>query len=70
MTKPKNDPTVEQRLLTVNEAAGVLGYKSANSVYKLIAHGHLPTVQLPGRGGTRIDMKDLDAFLERSKQSA
>lgn len=70
MTKPKN-PSVESRLLTVNEAATYLGYKAANSVYKLIAEGHLPTVTLPDRrGGTRIDEKDLDAFIERRKSVA
>jgi excisionase family DNA binding protein len=61
---------IEKRLWTANDAAAYLGYKSANSVYKLIAEGHLPTVTLPGRGGTRIDKKDLDAFLERRKSVA
>lgn len=70
MTKPKNDPKVEKRLLTVNEAAEILGFKSPNTVYSLIAKGHLKTVNLPVRGGTRIDMKDLDAFLERRKSVA
>lgn len=70
MTKPKNEPAVEKRLLTVNEAAAVLGFKSPNSVYKLIAQGHLPKVDLPGRGGTRVDTKDLDAFLKYRKSVA
>ena len=70
MTKPKNEPTIEKRLLTVNEAAGVLGFKSANSVYKLIADGKLRVVQLPTRGGTRIDKKDLDVFIESRKAVA
>lgn len=69
MTKPKKE-TAEKRLLTVNEAAAVLGFKSANTVYKLIAGGHLPTVALPIRGGTRIDKNDLDEFLERRKSVA
>lgn len=69
MTKPKEN-NAERRLLTVNEAAAVLGFKSANTVYKLIAEGHLPTVALPIRGGTRIDKNDLDEFLERRKSVA
>lgn len=71
MTKPKNEPTVEKRLLTVNEAAAVLGFKSANTVYKLIADGELRVVNLPlTRGGTRIDQKDLDVFIESRKAVA
>lgn len=71
MTKPKTPTTeIEQRLVTVNEAAGFLGYKAANSVYKLIANGDLPIVDLGGRGGTRIDMRDLESYIDRNKRSA
>lgn len=62
--------SAEKRLLTVNEAAEVLGYKSKNAVYKLIADGELRVVNLPVRGGTRIDTRDLDVFIERSKRVA
>lgn len=68
MKKP-SETNVDTRLLTVSEAAKVLGYKSANSVYKLIAAGELPTVPL-SVGGTRVDKKDLEAFIERLKRSA
>ena len=60
----------EKRLLTVAEAAKILGYNSVNPVYKLIADNELPTVILPVRGGTRVDQKDLDVFIERLKRSA
>jgi excisionase family DNA binding protein len=70
VTKPKNETTIETRLLTVSEAASVLGYKSVGPVYKLIAEGELPTVNLPVRGGTRVDKKDLDVFIERRKRAA
>lgn len=69
MTKPKTT-TSTTRLLTVSEAGKVLGYRSVAPVYKLIAEGQLPTVALPVRGGTRIDRKDLDAFIERRKSVA
>lgn len=69
MTYPK-ERNVETRLLTVAEASKVLGYKSVGPVYKLIADGELRTVQLPIRGGTRIDERDLDVFIERLKRSA
>ena len=70
MTKPKSETTAEKRLLTVNEVAQVLGYRSVGPVYKLIADGELPVVNLPVRGGTRIDEKDLDVFIERRKRVA
>lgn len=69
MKKP-NETDAETRLSTVAEVAKMLGYRSVNPVYKLIAEGHLKTVQLPVRGGTRIDQKDLDEFLERSKRAS
>lgn len=69
MTKPK-EMTAEKRLLTVREASAVLGFKTPAPVYKLIADGELPTVSLPVRGGTRIDEKDLDVFIERRKRAA
>jgi excisionase family DNA binding protein len=62
--------TAEKRLLTVREAAAVLGFKTPAPVYKLIADGELPTVSLPVRGGTRVDEKDLDVFIERRKRVA
>ena len=62
-----------KRLLTDVEAALYLGI-SRSTVRALIANGYLPRVQPPatdGRGGParvlRIDRKDLDAFIERSK---
>lgn len=69
MTKPLTTTTTK-RLLTVSEAGKILGYRSVGPVYKLIAEGALTTVQLPVRGGTRIDEKDLDAFIERRKSVA
>ncbi|HEY9367018.1 helix-turn-helix domain-containing protein [Streptomyces sp.] len=69
MKKP-SETTAEKRLLTVSEVAKVLGYKSVNPVYKLITDGELPRVNLPVRGGTRVDEKDLDIFIERRKRVA
>lgn len=69
MKKP-NETTAVTRLLTVSEVAKVLGYKSVGPVYNLIAAGEIPTVPLPTRGGTRVDQKDLDVFIERLKRSA
>jgi excisionase family DNA binding protein len=68
--KKPSETTAETRLLTVSEVAKVLGYKSVAPVYNLIAAGEIPTVSLPVRGGTRVDQKDLDVFIERMKRSA
>jgi excisionase family DNA binding protein len=68
--KKPSETDAEKRLNTVSEVAKVLGYKSVNPVYRLIAEGEIPTVNLPGRGGTRIDQKDLDVFIERRKRAA
>ena len=68
--KPPNETNAEKRLLTVSEVAKVLGYRSAGPVYKLIAEGKLRVVNLPTRGGTRIDAKDLDVFIESRKAVA
>lgn len=62
--------TAEKRLLTVREAAAVLGFKTPAPVYKLIADGELRVVNLPIRGGARVDEKDLDVFIERRKRVA
>ena len=70
MTKPKHETTVEKRILTVREVATVLGFRSVGPVYKLIAAGEIPVVNLPIRGGTRVDEKDLNVFIERSKRVA
>ena len=69
MKKP-SETTAEKRLLTVSEVAKVLGYKSVGPIYKLIGDGELRTVDLPVRGGTRVDEKDLDVFIERRKRVA
>lgn len=68
--KRPDETDAETRLSTVAEVAKVLGYRSVNPVYKLIAKGHLKTVQLPVRGGTRVDQKDLDEFLEGRKRAS
>jgi excisionase family DNA binding protein len=68
--KKPSETTAEKRLLTVSEVAKVLGYRSVGPVYKLIADAELPVVSLPVRGGTRVDEKDLDVFIERRKRVA
>ena len=56
------------QLLTVPEAAKVLGVKSRNTVYGLIARGELPVVQI-GKA-SRIDVRDLEAFIQAHKRTA
>jgi len=56
-----------RRLLTLQEAAMALSV-SVPSVRRLIATCHLPCVRFNRR--LLIDIKDLDQFIARSKQSA
>ena len=54
------------RLLTLIETAALLSV-SVPSVRRLIAAGHLPCVRFNRR--LLVDTKDLDQFIQRSKQS-
>lgn len=52
------------RLLTVPQVAHELGVKSANTVYRLIAAGHLQTVDIGiGRPRVRVPVSSVDAFI-------
>ena len=55
------------RLITVVEAAEIIGL-SRSKVYELLADGHLPSIRI-GRT-RRIDVTDLDAFIERHRVPA
>jgi len=57
-----------QRLLSSHEAAVYLGLGSRYAVYRLIASGQLPAVHLGGR--IRLDLRDLDAMIEKAKTVA
>ena len=58
---------VQQRLLTVPEAAAYLG-RSKSSIQHLVSSGGLPTV----RSDTRVffDILDLNAWIDANKSSA
>lgn len=56
------------QLLTIPQAAERLGYKGRASVYRLIARGELPVVQV-GKV-SRIDEADLRDYIDRNKRVA
>jgi excisionase family DNA binding protein len=61
----------EPRLLTVRETAAYLSC-SVNNVYALIDSGQLPFVRIGNAKGYRIDLRDIEEFIDsrkRSKQS-
>lgn len=62
---PADSPTVFKRLYNISEAAQYLG-RSPWSVRHLVWSGVLPEV----RAGRRVhlDIKDIDAFIEKNKQ--
>lgn len=55
-------------LLTVREAADRL-HCSQNNVYALINDGLLPVVRVGRAKGYRIDPQDLQAFIDRQKET-
>lgn len=51
-----------------HEAAVYLGLGSRFAVYRLISSGQLPAARLGGR--IRLDLRDLDAMIEKAKTMA
>jgi len=62
---PNVSPGQTRRLLSLNEAATWLGV-STTTVRRLMWSGKLPSVRILRR--IRIDIRDLDQFIERSKE--
>jgi len=56
---------IDQRLLSVEEAARYLG-RTKEAVQHLVAAGKLPTVRIDRR--VYLDIEDLDRLIEESKQ--
>ena len=59
------DPEQECRLLTYRKVAGVLGV-SDRTIWQLVKDGELAVVRF--RGTVRIDRRDLEIFIQKSKQ--
>lgn len=62
---PKGSPGQARRLVSLQEAAGVLGVSVA-TLRRLIWAGKLPVVRLTRR--LQIDVRDLDRLVERGKE--
>jgi excisionase family DNA binding protein len=60
------EPILTLRLLSVAETANVLGCSIAN-VYSLLEAGDLPFVSIGVHKGYRIDLRDLESFIESRK---
>jgi len=60
-------PTLAKRLLRVKEAAHYLSVSSWK-LRKLVQDGLLPIVQDSEGGAWRVDVRDLDSFIERNKR--
>lgn len=56
----------ELQLLSIKRAAERLSCSRAN-LYALIKDGKLPVVQVGTRKGLRVDVRDLDAFIQNRK---
>ena len=62
---PNTSPGQARRLLSLNEAATVLGLSTV-TIRRLIWAKKIPSVRILRR--VRIDIRDLDRFIERSKE--
>ena len=66
-TKPVK-PSIAKRVLRVREAAHYLGI-SPWKLRRLVQDGLLPIVQDRDEGPWRVDVYDLDAYIDRHKRS-
>ncbi len=62
----ESHPGSTPRLLTISGAAELLSCSRAN-VYGLIDAGDLPVITVGKSRGYRIDVRDIEEFLERRK---
>ena len=60
-------PTLAKRLLRTREAAQYLSV-SPWKLRRLVQDGLLPVVQAREGGAWRVDVRDLDTFIERNKR--
>lgn len=61
----KKSALIEKRLYSVDEAATYLG-RSSWSIRRLIWNGDLPQVRAGGR--VHVDVRDMEAFIEKHKE--
>jgi len=61
-------PSLAKRLLRVREAAEYLSL-SPWKLRRLIQDGLLPIVQASEGGAWRVDVRDLDSFIEQNKRT-
>lgn len=54
-----NTDSNENKLITLTQAAYILGYKSYRSINKLIEEGYLITFNLPGTSRKRVNFNDV-----------
>jgi len=67
-SQPTTKPSLAKRLLRVSEAAEYLRF-SPWKIRRLIQEGRLPVVQASEGGAWRVDVRDLDSFIDRNKRS-
>lgn len=64
MKQTSNDGS--PHLITIQETAKRLG-SSVTNVYALVAKGELPVVPIGLRKGYRVDLRDLEQFIDQRK---
>jgi len=66
--RPTTKPSLAKRLLRVRDAAEYLSI-SPWKLRRLIQDGLLPVVQASEGAAWRLDLRDLDSFIERNKRT-
>ena len=57
-------PAVAPRFLTLEDVAAYLSV-SVPQVYAIVRSGELPAIKIGGRGVWRVDIEQLEAYVER-----
>jgi excisionase family DNA binding protein len=60
----RKTPAVEPRFMTLEDVATYLNV-SVPQVYALVRSGELPAIKIGGRGVWRVDVKQLETYVDR-----
>lgn len=61
---PTQSRVLERKFITLEEVRGVLSISGAQA-YALVRSGELPAIRVGGRGQWRIEITELEAFIQR-----
>lgn len=62
-------PTMERQFITLNDVRRVLNISAAQA-YSLVRSGELRAIRVGGRGQWRVELTELDAYIDRAYRVA